>query len=256
MPVRTKNERVVFIEYQDGRPSSVTTRDDDSEYYYYVDFCKRDGQSYYHQCGSGRIGDDPVEVASGATYWAASDVPVDAKEGAILRKRAIGRKGFEVALAWGWSAGFSESETEYCPECDDYLPSEDVSNWLCDHCWWCDETGWWSKPGERCSWDCEYCLREGHEVTAPPPMVRIAGGYGRAASELATVAREILACRGLDAKRLVRRMGWCDEGFRSVEMALRGEVDPDVEPRHIRSVGAALDLSDAGIERLLRIYFR
>jgi hypothetical protein len=39
-----------------------------------------------------------------------------------------------------------EDEAVWCSECRDHLPGED----LCQHCWWCDASGWYSTPDERC----------------------------------------------------------------------------------------------------------
>ncbi len=44
-----------------------------------------------------------------------------------------------------------EIEAVWCNECRDWVRGD----YLCEHCWWCDKTCWYSTPTERC----------GHEQT-------------------------------------------------------------------------------------------
>jgi hypothetical protein len=42
-----------------------------------------------------------------------------------------------------------QSDAVYCSVCRDYYPTSDEWN-MCEHIWWCEKTGWWSTPSERC----------------------------------------------------------------------------------------------------------
>lgn len=253
---RKTTERVIFIEYLDGRPSSIETTDRDDASYgdtYDVEWCKRDLQLYYHLSGCGPIRE--FHVSKGMGYWAAGGIAVNADDGARRLERAKGKKAFERILDGDWTQGdYRQSETEYCPTCDDYVPTGDTDS-PCDHIWWCDEAGWWSKPGERCPWDCDACREEGRETEPMPPMIVVARGYGIAASPVASMTRRILQDRGLTPELLGERMGWhCDEKVEAVRMALRGEVDPRVTPRELVAVARKLDL-DPDTERELMVNF-
>jgi hypothetical protein len=170
MATDTNTERVIFIEYRAGRPFSIeTTTTEDASY--------------------------------GETY------AVDAEEGVRRRKRAPGKRAFERVLNGDWTVSrFQEGRCEFCPTCDDYLPSEDCDE-LCEHVWFCGESGDWSKPGERCPWDCEECREEGRETGPPPPMIVLAQGYGMAASELGSLTRRLLARHGFTPGSLAERFG-------------------------------------------------
>lgn len=39
-----------------------------------------------------------------------------------------------------------EGDAVYCSVCRDVFPETS----LCEHCWWCNKTGLWSTPSERC----------------------------------------------------------------------------------------------------------
>lgn len=39
-----------------------------------------------------------------------------------------------------------ECDSVWCSTCRDSFPEDS----LCDHIWWCDTTGWWSTPSDRC----------------------------------------------------------------------------------------------------------
>lgn len=253
---RKTTERVIFIEYLDGRPFSIETTDRDDASYgdtYDVEYCKRDRQLYYHLSGCGPIRE--FHVSKGRGYWAAGGIVVKADDGARRLKRAKGKKAFERILNGDWTLGdYQQSETEYCPTCDDYLPSGDTDE-LCEHCWWCDDAGWWSKPGERCPWDCDACREEGRETRPVPPMMAVARGYGIAASSVARTTRRILDSHGLTPEMLAGRMGWsCDQKVEAVRMALRGEVDPRVTLRELVAVARRLDLNPDTERELVRAF--
>jgi hypothetical protein len=254
MSVDTKAERVIFVEYQEGRPFSIeTTAREDNSYgdTYDVEWCRRDKQLYYHNSGCGPI--RPFKVGSGTTYWAAKGIAVDAEEGAIRLDRAKGKEQFERRLAGDYNVStFDESACTYCSVCDDHLPSEDTYE-PCEHVWWCDDAGWWSTPGERCPWDCEDCREHGRETKPPPPTVVLARGYGMAASELGSLARRLLAQYGFTPGSLAERFG-CDEWTEGIAMALRGEVHPDATPGRLREVARVLGLDDGEREELFRVF--
>lgn len=42
-----------------------------------------------------------------------------------------------------------ESDAVYCSICRDWFPGDNECD-LCEHVWWCDATGWYSTPTERC----------------------------------------------------------------------------------------------------------
>lgn len=48
-------------------------------------------------------------------------------------------------LNWLQNNGI-EQDAVYCSDCRDFVPGDE----LCKHCWWCDKTGWYSTPAERC----------------------------------------------------------------------------------------------------------
>lgn len=39
-----------------------------------------------------------------------------------------------------------QQDPVWCDECRDYVAGDD----LCEHCWWCNEIGWYSTPGDPC----------------------------------------------------------------------------------------------------------
>jgi hypothetical protein len=251
-------ERVIFIEYSDGKIFNVVTHKpfkfhDGTEAicteFYDVEWCKRDQRYYFHNSGSG-VGEALTvygNVGGTTTYWAARDVKVVVKGEAKVRRvvQARGRKDFEKALAGNGSGTFSERRCEYCPTCDDYLPSEDT-NRLCDHVWWCDDTGDWSKPGYRCDWDCEECQEEGRETKPEPPKapwMMVAEGYGIAASRIAMIVRRILEKYERTPELLSEEMDWCGCGTNAIRKAMMGEVDKDDRYDHIYEITMALELT-------------
>jgi hypothetical protein len=254
MSVDTKTERVIFIEYQHGRPFTVITTENEGRCrnYYDVEWCERDRQLYYRNSGSGGY-TRPIEVDARTTFWAAPDVPLVVAEGATRRKRADGKKAFERVLNGDWTVSkFSEGRCEYCQTCDDYLPCEDIDE-LCEHCWYCGESDDWSKPGERCPWECEECREYGRETKPPPPMVVLARGYGMAASELGSLARRLLDEHGFTVASLAERFG-CDEWTEGIAMALRGEVHPDATRYRLETVALVMGLDTAERDELVKAF--
>jgi hypothetical protein len=59
-------------------------------------------------------------------------------------------KAFDLQPGWDlldWLENRAiHDEAVYCSVCRDWLPGEE----LCQHCWWCDKSGWYSTPDERC----------------------------------------------------------------------------------------------------------
>ena len=56
-----------------------------------------------------------------------------------------GIKPGEDLLDW-LEANAIQQDAVYCSGCRDFVPGND----LCQHCWWCDKTGRYSTPAERC----------------------------------------------------------------------------------------------------------
>ena len=63
--------------------------------------------------------------------------------------KAIDLKPGQDMLDWLQSNGI-ESDSVWCSICRDCFPGNDDWN-LCDHCWWCDKSGFYSTPDERCT---------------------------------------------------------------------------------------------------------
>jgi hypothetical protein len=255
MATDTKTERVVFIEYQGGRPFTIITTSNDGRCrdYYDVEYCRRDRQLYYHNSGGGGY-TRPIEVDARTTFWASPDASLTVAEGATRRKRATGKKAFERALAGYNVFTFDESACTYCSVCDDYLPTEDDDS-PCPHVWWCDDAGWWSKPGERCPWDCADCREYGREVSPPPPMVVLARGYGMAASELGSLARRLMEEHGFTPESLAERMG-CADWEEGIAMTLRGEVHPGATRYRLETVAVVMNLDTTEQDELIRAFER
>jgi hypothetical protein len=253
MATKAETERVIFIEYDDGRPFGVVTLRGEGgcREYYNLEYCNRDKQIYFHDSGGGGY-TSPIEVSAGTKFWAAPDAPVEAQEGAIRLKRAVGRRKFEEALAGGWVKGISEGETVYCRDCDDFLPTGDT-NAPCDHVWWCDWLSDWSRPDERCPWDCPDCLARGREVQMPAAPILIAQGYGLAASPLATLARRLLSRHGLTPETLGERMR-CDDWAAAARMALRDEIHPEANFYDLGRLAGELKLGEAERDELFEVF--
>lgn len=191
-----RNERrVIFVEYHDGRPHAVsalsTNRGHDGQPYRTLehcdfDWCERDGCLYWHLSGCGGDLRFTLYPCTGPyQVWAAPGVVLDRRDS---------KEGYHPATIldaplpdWPLDRLFDlaeEGETEYCPTCDDSLPTDD-SYHPCDHVHWCDGAGWWSKPGERCPADCPECLDRGDPTEADEwPLLKVAQGYGFAAADV------------------------------------------------------------------------
>jgi hypothetical protein len=142
--------------------------------YYDVDYSRQFGY-IFHMSGAG--GSGPIEVSG--IYFVKGEPKikekaptwVDARDSDPFedkprtqavrtrnRTRRITRlpKAFnlqdgEDILDWLRTNGI-ESESVWCSTCRDCFPGSDDWN-LCKHCWWCDKTGTYSTPDERC--DCK-----------------------------------------------------------------------------------------------------
>ncbi len=148
-----ENERIVFVEFLDGRPFNVVTATEGRHRAYNLDWCNRDGTLYQHDSGGGAAG--VIEVYGRSTYWASAGVQIKEKPSKGYPVKRLKR----LPRRWPLSRIFAEAEegeTEYCSTCDDWLPTDDADR-ICDHIWWCDKKGWWSTPQERCGEDCKSC---------------------------------------------------------------------------------------------------
>lgn len=142
--------------------------------FYDVDYSRQYGY-LYHMSGAGGWG--PIEVSGiyfvkGKPKLKEKDPTwVDARDSApfedrprtqAVRKRNRTRrlprlpKAFDLAdgddiLDWLHGNGI-EGDSVWCSVCRDCYPGSDGWN-LCKHCWWCDKTGNYSTPDERC--DCK-----------------------------------------------------------------------------------------------------
>lgn len=146
-----------------------------------VDYSKTFGY-LFHNSGGG--GDDSIEV-SGIYHVSANCIarrllgeplgelrtPVivekepqwvgrDAKGTKVIRKRNKTRRIFKLPktidlsegedlLDWLQTNGI-EGDAVWCSTCKDFFPGQDDYN-LCKHCWWCDKTGNYSTPSDRCT---------------------------------------------------------------------------------------------------------
>lgn len=123
----------------------------------------------YHvsgNAGMARIKEKPAE-------WVHSrdKPPWRSKQTRLIRKRNrthrllslpkhIRTEGGGDLLDWLARNGI-EQDAVHCSECQDWLPG----NELCRHCWWCDKTGWYSTPWERCECkDREECDEGGEQM--------------------------------------------------------------------------------------------
>jgi hypothetical protein len=137
---------------------------------YDVDWSREYGYIFHNSSGGG---EKTVEVSG--IYFASGDVkikekpaefvdvhdkpPWKGKKTLAIRKRnktrrlaklpkAFDMTGVSDLLAWLQYNGI-EADAVYCSTCHDYFPGTDDWN-LCEHCWWCSKTGWYSTPNERC----------------------------------------------------------------------------------------------------------
>lgn len=181
-----KGEKIVYVEFTEGRPHSVVTGAPHPKGGWYgdiydVDWCKRDGEFYSHQSGSGSVRgvSSYLETKQDHTTWWAGngfdpgDVsPVAAACRLKRLPRGYGLKVLAEIIA-------DDTPTEYCSTCDDYLPTE--KDHPCDHMRWCEEVDWThlSTPDERCPIGCNECLKDGYPTEAVRwPLALQAEGYG------------------------------------------------------------------------------
>lgn len=105
----------------------------------------------YWVSGSPEIKEGPVQLVD---YR--DKPPWKSKRTLAIRKRNRTRRLTQLPKAFDLRDGEDlfdwlennaiHDEAVYCSDCRDYLPGEQ----LCKHCWWCDKTGWYSTPTERC----------------------------------------------------------------------------------------------------------
>lgn len=121
---------------------------------YDVDLSRRHGY-IYHISGAGCAW--PVVVDG--IYYASRGVEIKEERNRLVSRVARARNrtrrlarmptkfkcdGGDV-LNWLERNGIDD-DSVWCAECKDWV----VGEWLCDHCWWCDEIGWYSTPSDRC----------------------------------------------------------------------------------------------------------
>lgn len=143
-----------------------------SRKFYDVDYSRQFGY-LFHMSGFG--GGPPIEVSG--IYFVKGTPEIEEKETTLVdakdsppwkgagtlkirernRTRRISRlpkaldlKDGQDLLDWLQNNGI-EGDAVWCSICHDYFPGSDDYN-LCEHCWWCDKTGNYSTPDERC--DC------------------------------------------------------------------------------------------------------
>lgn len=61
-----------------------------------------------------------------------------------LRSLPPSFRGCADLLDWLERNGIQQ-DAVWCSECRDFVPG-DI---LCEHCWWCDKSGWYSTPSDR-----------------------------------------------------------------------------------------------------------
>lgn len=153
------------VEWPDGRVTRSTREE------YDVVWSRRDGYLFHNSgCGGGPLvevmghyhvsGDAAVIRERAATWCSARDRPPWlGKRTQKIRRRNATRRLRQLPLCIdgmqpGWDIldwlenNAIQEDAVYCAECDDWLSGE--SNEPCDHVWWCDKSGWWSTPSERC----------------------------------------------------------------------------------------------------------
>jgi hypothetical protein len=134
-----------------------------------VDYSRRFGY-LFHMSGGG--GDPLAKVEVRGIYWASpiakikekptqlvdgnDSPPWKGKKTLAIRKRNRTRRlpnlpqAFKLEPGWdllNWLENRAiNDDAVYCSDCRDYVPGQE----LCQHCWWCDKTGWYSTPNERC----------------------------------------------------------------------------------------------------------
>jgi len=138
---------------------SLTVIEDRGEYLsrsiYDVDHSRKYGY-LFHQSGSGGAGPVPVS----GIYFVRGNVDVKESPCTLInrvarkrnhtRKLRVLPKAFDLKPGWDlldWLQHRAiEQHAVWCSKCRDHVPGEE----LCEHCWWCDKTGWYSTPSDRC----------------------------------------------------------------------------------------------------------
>jgi hypothetical protein len=129
--------KILLIEFQDGRPFHVCTRDEEAggPYHWDFEYCRRDDRIYYNMCG---VGNEIYVEGITNPIWLDRGIKLDVQN---RLKRLPRRYALKTLFD-----DCQDSDCEYCGVCKDWLPTD----CLCDHIWWCEECGWWSSPDERC----------------------------------------------------------------------------------------------------------
>jgi hypothetical protein len=134
---------------------------------YDVEYSRRFGYIWHESSGGG---DRIVEVSG--PYFTSGDIKVKEKPTQLVdardkppwkgkrtlairkrnrtrRLRALPKpfdlKGYEDLVSW-MEHNAIQDDAVWCSECRDWVTGQE----LCEHTWWCDNTGWYSTPNERC----------------------------------------------------------------------------------------------------------
>lgn len=135
-------QRIVFVEFRDGKPFQVITSNGQGFDYYNLDYCKHYGAMIYSAVGWGSIRPITVSPATTGRYWAAQGVQIEGGEGKRLKRlprRYTTRKLFQDAIE-------NDGPSIYCSVCADVILHDDP----CDHVHYCEDCETWSTPGEQC----------------------------------------------------------------------------------------------------------
>jgi hypothetical protein len=130
---------------------------------YDVDLSRKFGYLYHESgCGgSGPVSVDGIYFTSGEVTvkeepnrlcerskttrrWKTKEIRARNRTRRLRELPKFFRSEFDL-LEWLEVNGINQ-ESVWCSECKDSMPGDD----LCAHCWWCDKTGWYSTPSERC----------------------------------------------------------------------------------------------------------
>jgi hypothetical protein len=124
--------------------------------FYDVDWSRTYRCYVYHMSGCGGFA-RPLEVDG--IYYASVGAPIRETPSRLVDERSRRRNatrrlarlpkafsGGENILRWLEQNGIND-EAIWCAACRDWLPGSD----LCRHVWWCDRTGAYSTPDERCA---------------------------------------------------------------------------------------------------------
>ncbi len=144
----SEHGRLIRVEYRDDRPFSVTTQRDGGGWDEYdFDWCRRDGNLYYHMSGGGpaqsfievgRFVAPSPNPADWAKIWAAPGIIL--RDGAETDLAVLGYERIAEPLGDPFEDAIDE-DTHYCELCDDYLPW--TTDTLCEHLHFCGNCGDW-----------------------------------------------------------------------------------------------------------------